>query len=740
MSKMSLGSPKGSIEQELASHLERLKQSPQDAGLERRVGSLLYRMGRYEEALSHYQSAVKLDPKDSDNWYGVGLAASQAGRLTIAQNALQQAVALGRDDGDVRASLAWVLQRLHQPAAAIEQAHRALQHSLNRGRLAWTHAILAASFGDLGDDASKLRHRQEAVKANPQDPEAQYCLGAVYVQQKRFDLAIRHLEKAVALKADQPDWWYALGIAASHVDRLLVARDAFERAIALGRDGSESRAALASVYQRLNEPAAAVAHAKRALEFPLDATLRAQLEGLLGSCYAQIGEVERALVHLEEAVRADPENTTARHNLGALYACRGRYDLALPHLEKAAALNPERSEAWSDLGRAARHLNALDTARKAFQQALASGEDHGNLRAELAWVLQRLGEPHAALQHASRALGFPLDRHQRAWTHTILAACFRDLGDESEALRHYEEAVRADPESAEAQYDLGAALQNCGRYKDALSHLKKATALAPEDADTWHALGHAARSIGDLEKAREALSTAVTLGDDVETRIELARVLQSLGDWDGAIEQGTLALQQTTDSRARSHLHQMLADCWRQSGNVNEALAQLEGAVAIDPTDPDAQYNLGVEYMDRGNWQAAVPHLEQATVLVPDDTGYRLVLAQVYLELGRYAQAEALLRRLLGTDQHESAQILLVQCARDQGRLEEALRLARAEVDTRPRAAVGWVALSQALRAAGDVSGANEALEKALSLDANNPWIVCEAEAQKEEQARDQRP
>lgn len=114
-----------------------------------------------------------------------------------------------------------------------------------------------------------------------------------------------------------------------------------------------------------------------------------------------------------------------------------------------------------------------------------------------------------------------------------------------EAIAFLRRAVQLDPDYAEAQYNLGVALQRTGRHEDAIAALEaslrivpdsydtlytlgmaagaakrnalagdafeKAIALAPKRADAWVGLGIWLRQIGKKEEAREALNKALEL-------------------------------------------------------------------------------------------------------------------------------------------------------------------------------------------------------------------------------------
>ena len=104
------------------------------------------------------------------------------------------------------------------------------------------------------------------------------------------------------------------------------------------------------------------------------------------------------------------------------------------------------------------------------------------------------------------------------------AACAQD-SDASARVKLLQEAVQANPESAEAHNNLGMALFQTGDAKAALGEFRAAEKLAPEDPNVHFNVGEALARTGSSEGAVEELRTAVSLapGD-----AGLARLLESV--------------------------------------------------------------------------------------------------------------------------------------------------------------------------------------------------------------------
>lgn len=84
-----------------------------------------------------------------------------------------------------------------------------------------------------------------------------------------------------------------------------------------------------------------------------------------------------------------------------------------------------------------------------------------------------------------------------------------------------------------------------------------------------------------------------------------------------------------------------------QSGDTNGAIAQLERAIALDPTDYQAQQYLGAAYGQAGRQMDAVTALTQAVTLQPSNAQARYNLAVAYESAGYQEQALVAARQAL---------------------------------------------------------------------------------------------
>jgi arylsulfatase A-like enzyme/cytochrome c-type biogenesis protein CcmH/NrfG len=162
-----------------------------------------------------------------------------------------------------------------------------------------------------------------------------------------------------------------------------------------------------------------------------------------------------------------------------------------------------------------------------------------------------------------------------------LGLTLAELGRHGEAIALLERAaVGGDPDDLAA---LGLALSEAGRQREAQASLERAFAADPRNATVWQDLALVALRQGEWPAARE-------------------RSERALAENDG------LGLAWSYLGSARYNL-----------GDPRGALAAWERAVAIDPTDFDALYNIGLVAPEVGEREKARAALERFLAAAPPE-------------------------------------------------------------------------------------------------------------------------
>ena len=182
----------------------------------------------------------------------------------------------------------------------------------------------------------------------------------------------------------------------------------------------------------------------------------------------------------------------------------------------------------------------------------------------------------------------------------------------------------ASPQAAEHMH-AGIAADKERRFDVAIAEYKKVTELDPSFADGFISLGQAYMEHGDYGSAIAPLKHAVELNADLLPAHQLlGYALLSQGYADQAVPH----LQRASDKMA-------LGIAQVQTGQLPEAVGNLEAALAAHPNDPDLLYYLG-----RASGLLAKQSIDTLLAAYPDSPRAHQAMAENYFVLRRMQDAE----------------------------------------------------------------------------------------------------
>lgn len=167
-----------------------------------------------------------------------------------------------------------------------------------------------------------------------------------------------------------------------------------------------------------------------------------------------------------------------------------------------------------------------------------------------------------------------------------------------EAMNLFKDELRIKP--AVAHYSLGNALLRKGRTSEAIDQFTEALRIDPDYAEAHNNLGYAllvtGRTSAAIEQCKEALRIDPTYA---HAHNNLGNALAQTGRASEAIDHYKQTLRMSPNS---ADAHSNLGAALAQMGRISEAIEELKAAVRINPNNIDARNNLiYVEGLQKSN-------------------------------------------------------------------------------------------------------------------------------------------
>lgn len=315
----------------------------------------------------------------------------------------------------------------------------------------------------LGGSADPVAEADRLLAENPNNEEAYRMRAETYCQRGELDRALADFSRAIELRPD--------------------AKTYYNRGCVYSARGQHADAANDYGEAIRRDPRCAEAYFNR------------------GVARGQLGSTPDAIRDLTEAIHLAPTDAKAYLLRGTLHLHGSDLDLALADFNKALELEPKNAEALTNRGYVACLRGRYDEALRDLDEAIRVA-------------------PQSALAYNHRGTVYSRQwRQGRAPKYLLRAGGPGHVELAKKALKDFDEAIRLEPQNAQAFNNRGAVYAELGDHPQALADFSTAIALEPTFAPAYRNRGNSYLETGDTDRARADYREALRLDPKSADRI-----------------------------------------------------------------------------------------------------------------------------------------------------------------------------------------------------------------------------
>lgn len=585
---------------------------------------------------------------------------------------LENALSDTPDNIDAMAALARMYKRTEAWQQAAEMYARCAEKQANASHWAAAGAI---AYDQLDDKETARHYLEKALELASNNLEALSSLARLHKSEGAWESAVNRLVEAADASPNRLDrvalLTQAAGICDSKLSDAKRGLNLLRRVLEIDPENLEAGHEIARrlvALERWQDALPVLEMVLRRTD-PDDRIELAARSVELGRICLQLGELEKAELHLAKAVEVDPENVEAAlAHAEALYTnaqsgddvtvwerVEKRYRAILAR-HSAGLADGQVVDLWHRLGVAARATGDDAKADSALRRALERDPGHAASLTTLA-ALAAKKEDWKTVVEAKRDLLDTLDESARVnMLEEIGDLCREKLEQSDTALGAYLEAVKLRPTSRGLLHKALDVLTHLRQWRQAVQVLG---ALAEtETAPARRAKVHYTAAVISRDELKDvdlavdfftkALDDEPTTGKAFDA---IDKLLSSKGDWKGLARAHRKMLKAVGEEAPVD----LLLRLWNRLGDIcvdhlsdaDSAIAAFEVAVSIDPSDMERHERLVNLYLDSGDRrQDAIDELQILIDADPDRVELYKALGEQYVAEGEidkaYCVAQAL--------------------------------------------------------------------------------------------------
>lgn len=502
-----------------------VKIEPKSAVAVNNRGYLYLEMGFQDKALKDFDQSISLDKNLTQSYMNKVAIYTRRNEMELAIDVCTMLINVRPEEAISYTTRADVYNNFGRLHLALKDLDYAVELSGNDPK----YLIERSRFkDDIGDDLGSIDDCDMAISKAPNVAYYHLMRSRPLYDMQEFGMVIESCDRALQLNPNEFKAMVMKGNVLDAFGRSKEAEELYERAILVEPNNDDAYIQMSVMYYAKKNIPKALKNLER---FTNRNGINTRILKMNGQLYAEMGDFEKALIHLDQLVKLSPVDADAQYLRGLVNDTLNNMNLACRQMLKADSLGSQEAHHFlrmkcrssmnaklmkmEDLEEEAYFLELAGNFEEAiikYNDAIAIVPDSARLYYNRGKAKRKLNDHLGAIEDYSKGLQVgPSEHVVNFWVSIGVSYSF--LENINEARKAYQEAIKVDPTYAMSYYNLALFDAQKGNFKEAIKLIKESLLYDPNYVLALIALGDCYLELEENSHACEAFKRAEKLGE-----------------------------------------------------------------------------------------------------------------------------------------------------------------------------------------------------------------------------------
>jgi len=219
----------------------------------------------------------------------------------------------------------------------------------------------------------------------------------------------------------------------------------------------------------------------------------------LSGIYLLMGKPQESLDALNQVLKFDANNADVHLKKAKLFLIMKDYENCAASVQQTLEIDPNQPDAYFLKGMALMENEKMDQAIASFQQSILIDQAHFDALMQLGYIFESR-DPQMSIEYFKSAVKANPKSIEALYN---LGLLYQENDQPEKAVQSYETINKLDPANKFAFYNIGYVnLVYLNKYSNGITFFTKAIELDPEYTDAWYNRGYCYELLKENEKAR----------------------------------------------------------------------------------------------------------------------------------------------------------------------------------------------------------------------------------------------